>query len=202
MSRLVDLAAASFIGLLANVSCHALAGMHSGFNAASGHMNFSERFVRDYNTAQSALEATGSTDRFHALLKKYRHPNERAELELTRGVIYSQRTGFVAPDKAVAHLTRALDFDLPDVAYLNTLLWRAGALEQLGEREDAVRDHLRGLVACTRHDLPSQWPELLPPIAMFSLRPENEAEREAKRDDERYHSWVLFEQHVLRQRGY
>jgi hypothetical protein len=202
MVRLLQWTAMSFIGLSSVFSCHAALGMHTGFKDSSGNIAFSEEFVRDYNAAEFARKATGSADPFHALLKKYRHPNERAELELTLGVIYSQRTGFVAPEKAVPHLTRALDYDLPDEAYLNTLLWRAGSFEQLGKREDAIRDHLRGLVACTRHDLPSEWPELLPPIAMFSIRPENEAEREAKRDYERYRSRVLLQQHVMRQRGY
>ncbi len=202
MVRNRHLTVSSLIGLFAVLSGNVLLGMHTGLKDASGNISFSEDFVRDYNAAETALKATGSADPFHALLKKYRHPNERAELELTLGVIYCQRTGFVAPDKAVTHLTHALDYDLPEASYLDTLLWRAGSLEQLGKRDDAIRDHLRGLIACSNYDTPSEWPELRQPNAVIPIAPENEAEKEAKRDYERYRSTVLLQQHVMRQRGF
>jgi tetratricopeptide (TPR) repeat protein len=176
--------------------------MNAEFRDAAGNFAYSDDFLRDYADALSEIANTGSAAPLHQLLETYDHPNERAELELTLGVIYAQRTGLVSPDKAITHLSRALDFELPDRAYVDALLWRAGAYEQLKKRDDAIRDHLRGLVACLKfadHDI---RPELLPPETLFSINPQDEEERQIKADYERYRSSVLLQQHIRRQRGY
>jgi hypothetical protein len=189
---------------LAVVFCSSpLPAFHAGLVDAEGNIVFSAQFVRDYQAAEKEMTATGSVEPYLALLEKSRDSNERAELELTIGVIYCQRTGFVDPEKAVRHLGNALGYRLPETAYLDTLLWRAGSLEQLGKLDDARRDHLRGLLACLQYNTPSEWPELEPPTVAFSIGPDvTEAELQARRDYERYRTRVEFQRHVMMQRYY
>lgn len=179
-----------------------LCAMHAEFRDASGNFAYSERFLRDYAAATSEIAEAGSANPLHELLEHYDQPNEQAEIQLTLGVIYAQRTGLVSPEKAIRHLSLALDFQLPDRAHVDALLWRAGSFEQLRKRDEAVRDHLRGLVACLKFAPHDARPELLPPKIEFSINPQDDEERQIKADYERYRLSVMLLQHIHRQRGY
>ena len=202
MSPFLPRWAAMVAGIAVTFYPTVLPAWHTGLVDASGKSIFSAEFVRDYQAADQALTTTGSVGPYLTLLTKCKDPNELAELELTVGVIYCQRTGHVDPKKAVKHLTNALGYKLPERAYLDTLLWRAGSLEQLGKLDEARRDHLRGLLACSYYDLPSKRPELTGPKAEFSIEPGNDAEVEAKRDYERYRASVILQQHIMMQQAY
>jgi len=136
------------------------------------------------------------------LLTTYRKSEEQAELELSIGLTYNQRTGVVDPAKAISHLSRALEFNLPERTYIEICMWRGGSYEQLKKYPEALRDYLRGLVACSYRDLSGGWPGVLAstvPIYMNSDHPENP---QRVRDYQRYRYAVDLKQFLLRQRYY
>ena len=76
----------------------------------SGLSGFSSDFLRDYDSAQKTVDQSKSAEPLLVLLEKYTSAMERAELELSIGLAYGQRTGVVDPAKAVAHFTAALQY--------------------------------------------------------------------------------------------
>jgi hypothetical protein len=199
-SRLLDIALLAMVA----ASCpHPLFAFHAGFVDARGESVFSAEFVHDYQSADNASITTRSVKPFLELFSKYKQPNERAELELTIGVIYAQRTGHVDPAKAVKHLTNALNYQLPDETYLNALLWRAGSFEQLGKLDEARVDHLRGLLACSYYQLPLEWPEAKEPISPISIGSDvDDADAQRRRDYYAYRARIKLQQAILMQQFY
>jgi hypothetical protein len=193
----------ALFGIVAALCPHPLFAFHAGLVDARGESVFSEEFVRDYQSADNASITTRSVKPFLELLSKYQQPNERAELELTIGVIYAQRTGQVDPANAVKHLTNALDYKLPDETYLNALLWRAGSFEQLGKFDEARADHLRGLLACSYYQLPTEWPEAKEPMSPISLGSDiDDVDAERRRDYYAYRAQIKLQQAILMQQFY
>lgn len=189
--------------LVGTVLCVSTAfALHSGLVAADGECIFTKEFIQHYETAQKSVDTLKSAEPLLALLTKYRKPEELAELELSIGLVYGQRTGVVDPAKAVTHLSRALEFNLPERTYIEICMWRGNSYEQLKKYPEALRDYIRGLLACSYRDLARGWPEVLAstvPIYMNSDDPEN-AQR--VRDYHRYRDAVDLTQFLLRQRYY
>ena len=77
-------------------------------------------------------------------LTKYQRPEEQAELQLSIGLVYNQRTGIVDPARAVIHLSHALKYNLPERTYIATCTWRGSSYEQLKKYPEALRDYIRG----------------------------------------------------------
>jgi hypothetical protein len=187
--------------------CSPLFALHARLTDPSGNTVFSEAFLKDYQRAGEAVNEARSVQPLLDLLAIYKTPNEAAELEVTIGMIYSQRTGLTDPAKAVEHLTIALGYRLPKETCLELLLWRAGSLEQLGQADRARRDHLRGLVACVDYSLPDEWPEIEPPESPVSLATgrsdvADAEEVERLRDYQRYIATVKEQQFLLRHQFY
>jgi hypothetical protein len=111
-------------------------------------------------TESSGAPNTGENpELLEAQLKRSTNAVERAQLEEGLGRLYSYRTGLVDYPKAVVHLTAALQNELPEHAYLELLMLRGNCQELLGKKGGALRDYLRGLLACSYHDLSGGWPE-------------------------------------------
>ena len=98
-----------------------------------------------------------------ALQRRYTNETEQAELEVSIGLTYNQRTGVVDPSKAVVHFTAALGYDLPERTYIQIVGWRGNSQEQLKKPKEALTDYLRGLLACSYYDLTGGWPEIQQP---------------------------------------
>jgi hypothetical protein len=162
----------------------------------------SQEFYRDVMAAEKLVNQTKSVEPVIALQKRYTNATEQASLEVSIGLDYNQRTGVVNPSNAVVHFTAALQNDLPEKTYIEILMWRGGSLEQLNKTTEALKDYLRGLLACSYYDLPSSWPEILPPkvpIYMNSPDPENP---QRAMDYNLYRKHVDFQQFLLMQRYY
>jgi len=173
---------------------------HSGLVGADGECIFTKAFIQDYESAQKSVDALKSAEPLLALLPKYREPEEQAELEVSIGLVYNQRTGVVDPAKAVAHLTRALEFNLPERTYIEICMWRGGSHEQLKKYPEALRDYIRGLLACSYRDLAGGWPEVLAstvPIYMNSEDPDNP---QRVKDYQRYRYAIDLKRFLLMQR--
>jgi hypothetical protein len=173
-----------------------------GLQALNGANVFEQQFIEDYERANVQLMEEGSLGPMLALLPKYQRPLEQAELELTIGLAYNQRTGLIDPAKAVEHLGNALRFDLPDRTFIDILSWRGNSYEQLKQPKQAVAEYLRGLVACSYYALPRKWPEIEKPpqpIFMNSSDPENDRR---VRDYSSYRHKTDFIRHLLMQRYY
>ncbi|MEO1836247.1 MAG: hypothetical protein ABGZ49_12210 [Akkermansiaceae bacterium] len=67
---------------------------------------FSKKFRPAYTAGQSKPEAV---TKLEEMRENYPRSEEMAEIELTPGVIYGQRTGMVEPVKAGLHFTKALE---------------------------------------------------------------------------------------------
>lgn len=163
---------------------------------------FEQQFLEDYERANVQLMEAGSLRPMLDLVQQYQRPLEQAELELTIGLAYNQRTGLVDPAKAVEHLSNALRFDLPERTFIDILMWRGGSYEQLKQPRKAVEDFLRGLVACSYYALQRKWPEIEKapqPIFMNSSDPENAMRI---RDYTAYRRKTDFIRHVLQQKYY
>ena len=88
-----------------------------------------------------------------AQLKNSTNSVEKAQLEEALGQLYSYRTGLVDYPKALVHLTVALRYELPEQTYIELLMLRGNCEEFLGNKAGALRDYLRGLLACSYHEL-------------------------------------------------
>jgi hypothetical protein len=172
----------------------------SGLTDAKGGLPFSKDFIRDYEAALKLLDKLPSAEPFLEMAKKYTKPEEQAELELSIGLVYSQRTGVVDPAKAIIHLSNALQFSLPEETQISIFSWRGGSQEQLQRYELALRDYLRGLLACSYYDLSGEWPEIKPsnlPIGISSDDPENGQRR---RDYQMYRTATNLKRFLFMQR--
>lgn len=176
------------------------------FNLALQDLNgvdaFEQQFIEDYERANVQLMEEGSLGAMLDLLPKYQRPLEQAELQLTIGLAYNQRTGLVDPAKAVEHLSNAFKFDLPEKTSIDILMWRGGSYEQSKRPRKALEDYLRGLVACSYYDLSKEWPEIEEPphpIYMNSSDPENGTRI---RDYSAYRRKTDFIRHLLTQKYY
>jgi hypothetical protein len=168
----------------------------------SGLTGVSQQFLRDCESADGVVSQLKSVDPLLALLKKYTNEVEQAHLEVHIGRAYGQRTGVVNPAKAVVHFTAALRYELPERTYIQILMWRGNSQEQIQKTSEALRDYLRGLLACAYHDLSGGWPAIQSskvPIYMNSPDPEN---GERVRDYTTYRKTIDFQQFLLMQRYY
>lgn len=173
-----------------------------GLQGPNGEILFEQQFIEDYERARVQLEEEGSLRAMLDLLQKYRRPLEQAELELTIGLAYNQRTAVVDPAKAIEHLSNAFRFGLPEKTSIDVLMWRGGSYEQLKQPRKALEDYLRGLVACSYYDLSREWPEIEEPprpVYMNSSDPENETRI---RDYSAYRRKTDFIQHILMMKYY
>ena len=93
----------------------------------SGLSSFSSDFLRDYESAQKSVDESKSAEPLLSLLERYINATEKAELEVSIGLAYGQRTGVVDPAKAVAHFTAALQYALPEKTYIEILMWRGNS---------------------------------------------------------------------------
>jgi hypothetical protein len=192
-----------FAGLFAGVSLQA---EYRVYDAG----RFSSDFRRDYEAAQQSVNQSKSAEPLFALLAKYTDAAETAELELSIGLVYGQRTGLVDPAKAVVHFTAALRHELPERAYIEVVMWRGNSQEQLKKMSEALRDYLRGLLACSYYDLSGGWHELqrskVPIYLSHPGRPGSEKDdpenAERTRDYNRYRKSIDFQQFLLMQRYY
>lgn len=200
MKKHMQMIAAVLVGTVLCVS--SVFALHSGLVGAEGECIFTKEFIQDYEAAQKSVDTLKSAEPLLTLLTKYRKPEEQAELELSIGLVYNQRTGVLDPAKAVTHLSRALEFNLPERTYIEICMWRGGSYEQLKKYPEALRDYIRGLLACSYRDLAGGWPEVLAstvPIYMNSDDPENP---QRVKDYQRYRYAVDLKQFLLRQRYY
>ncbi len=173
-----------------------------GLQGPNDEIFFEPQFIEDYERARVQLEEHSSLSAMLELLQKYRRPLEQAELELTIGLAYNQRTAVVDPAKAVEHLSNAYRLGLPEKTSIDVLMWRGGSYEQLKQPRKALEDYLRGLVACSYYDLSREWPEIEDspqPIYSNSSDPENETRL---RDYRTYRRKTDFIQHMLRMKYY
>ena len=176
--------------------------MHSGFIGADGETVFSPEFLRDYESAMRAVDESHSGEPLLQLLTKYKQAEEVAELEVSLGVIYGQKTGLVDPAKAIAHFSNALRYNLPERTRLGVLLWRGNALEQLKKHDAAVKDYLRGLLACSYHDLSGGWPETKRPNTSFDIRSDDDEDIQRARDYRMYQQRSDLQRYLLMQRSF
>lgn len=176
--------------------------LHSGFKDAKGDIVFSEEFIRDYEFAGDAVTKSRSVEPFLKLLKKYKQPEEVVELEVSIGLVYNQRAGLVDPAQAVVHFSNALKYNLPEKTYIQVLMWRGNSLEQLKKHSEALRDYLRGLLACAYYDLSGGWPEIKPPKIPFNRRSNDPEDVQRARDYWMYRNRIDFQRFLLTQRYY
>jgi hypothetical protein len=172
------------------------------FPQYSGLAGFSEAFLRDYSAAQEMVNQAKSAEPLIALQRRYTNETEQAELEVTIGLTYNQRTGVVDNSKAVVHFTAALGHDLPEKTCIEIFMWRGNSQEQLKKPKEALADYLRGLLACSYYDLAGGWPEIQPPIVpifMSSPDPEN---LQRVRDYNQYRKRIDFQRFLLMRRHY
>jgi hypothetical protein len=165
--------------------------LHSGLTDARRETVFSRDFLNDYQSAQNEVRASQSAEPMLRLLEKYARSEEQAELELSIGIIYGQRPGLVDPAKAVIHFSNALQYELPEKTSIEILLWRGSAFEQLEKLERALMDYLRGLLACSYHDLSGESKDIKRPKVDFDIRSDDPTQRERARDYRSY--WDRFE---------
>jgi hypothetical protein len=137
-----------------------------------------------------------------ALQQKYAKATEPLELDVAIGLLYGQTGGFVNPSNAVVYFTKALQYALPERAYIEVVTWRGGSQEQLHNYDEALMDYLRGLLACSYYDLSGGWPNIqqsVVPIYSDSSDPENE---QRIKDYNLYRQHLDFQQFLLMQRYY
>jgi hypothetical protein len=167
-----------------------------------GLTGISPQCLRDTDSADSALTQQKSIDPLLALLNKYTNDVEQAYLEVYVGMVYGQRTGIVAPAKSVAHLTAALKYELPDRTYIQVLMWRGNAQEQLKQTSEALKDYLRGLLACSYHDFSGGWPEIKSPKVPIFMNSTDPANNERIKDYNTYRKNLDFQQFLFMQHYY
>jgi hypothetical protein len=161
-----------------------------------------DNFLRDYDLAQKAVDQSKSAEPLLVLLERYTSPMEKAELEVSIGLAYNQRSGVVDHAKAVVHFTEALQCALPERTYLTILMLRGNSQEQLKKTNEALRDYLRGLLACSYHDLSGGWPEIQSPKVPIYLNSPDPENSERVRDYNTYRESIDLQQFLLSQRFY
>jgi len=174
--------------------------LYSGLSDVNGEGLFSKEFIRDYESAQKMVDELQSAKPLLELRKKYQKIHEQAELELSIGLAYNQRTGVVDPSKAVLHLSNALKFRLPEETRLRIFLWRGSSQEQLKKNDKALEDYLRGLLACSYYDLSGEWPEIKPPNVSIYINSDNPEMPQRIMDHQRYRETIDFRKFLFMQR--
>lgn len=169
-------------------------GTHSGFSG------FSSDFLRDYDSAQKSVDQSKSVEPLLNLLGRCTNETEKAELEVSIGLAYNQRSGLVDPAKAVAHFTAALQYPLPEKTYIEILMWRGNSQEQLKNASEALMDYLRGLLAISYYDLSGVWPEFQTPKAPIYTNSSDPENSERVRDYNTYRKNIDFQRFLLMQR--
>ena len=167
---------------------------------AAGNCAFSQAFAREYDAAWLDIHEKQSTIQLEGLLNKYTNAAEQAELELSLGLAYNQHSGVINHEKGIEHFTRALNYSFSEEWVLRIYLLRGNSFESLMQYENALRDYLRGLVACSYHDIPKKWPWIQPtpiPIYTNSSDPNN---KERSRDYRIYRLTLDWQQFLLSQR--
>ena len=97
-------------------------------------------------------------------------------MESSIGLIYNQLEGFIDYAKAVIHLSNALKYRVPEETYINILMWRGNSVELIKKYDEALKDYLRGLLACSYQDLSGGWPEIRLPQVPFGRRSDDPKE--------------------------
>jgi antitoxin component YwqK of YwqJK toxin-antitoxin module len=133
---------------------HHAAPLYANLTSLDGQSALSEEFRTSYDKASEAAMTSHSLKPVEDLLNTYRRPEEQAELQVALGYLYSQRSGFVHPDKAVEHFTKALNYELPPSLTPKILTLLGNSREQLKELDEALDDYIRGVLFCLRYDLP------------------------------------------------
>lgn len=160
----------------------------------------SPRFLQDYEAASKASSESKSAQPFIDLLSKYETGNERTELEVTLGMIYNQRSGFVDPAKAVEYFTEALARDLPEETYSKILLLRGNSQEQQKKLSEARDDYFRGLLVCSYRDFSGGWPQIADPNVPFARNSQDPQNLNALHDYNRYRKTIAYQRFLLQQR--
>lgn len=174
----------------------------SGLTDANGDSPFSPEFTRAVEAAQSAVNETKSAEPILRLLKTFTRPEEQLELNLEIGLIYNQRTDLVDPADAVYYLGKVLAYHLPERTRIAVLMWRGNSSEQLREFSPALADYLRGLLACSYHDLSGPWPEIRESgVAIYLNSPDPENNTRI-RDYNQYREAIELERYLLQQKYY
>lgn len=200
MKQYAKTVAAAFVAIV--VCAPSAFALHSGLTGADGECIFTKEFIQDYETSQASVDTLKSAEPLLALLPKYRKPEEQAELEVSIGLVYNQRTGVVDPAKAIAHFSRALEFSLPERTYIEICMWRGGSYEQLKQYPAALRDYIRGLLVCSYRDLAGGWPEILPATVPIYMNSEDPEDIQRARDYQRYRYAIDLKRFFLMQRYY
>jgi hypothetical protein len=190
----------SLTRLLSWVATALLAQAVCCYGLDSGIAVLSPQFLDDYKTASEASSTSKSAQPFIDLLSKYEAGNERAELEVTLGMIYNQRSGLVDHGKAVEYFTKALDRDLPEQTSSKILLLRGNSQEQQKNLAAARDDYFRGLLVCSYRDFSGGWPEIASPNMPFSINSGDPAEMEGARDYRQYRRQIAHQRFLLQQR--
>ena len=175
---------------------------HSRIKGADGETVFSPEFLRDYESAILAVHQSRSAEPLLQLLKRYKQAEQVAELEVSLGLTYGQREGIIDPAKAVAHFSNALRYDLPERTRLEVLSWRGDSLEQLQNHDAALKDYLRGLLACSYHDLSGGSPETKRPSVSFDIRSDDPEDVQRERDYREYQQRIDLQRFLLQLRFY
>ena len=152
--------------------------------------------------AQKSPNPGENVEMLEAQLKQATNLVEKAGLEETLGRLYSYRTGLVDYPKALVHLTAALQYDLPEPTYVELLMLRGNNAELLGKRDGALRDYLRGLLACSYHELSGGWPEYRQPHYRTDVVPPDPEWHERVRDSRVDRSAIDTQRSILMQRYY
>lgn len=163
----------------------ALAFHTTGQTGEGNATSFSEEFKKAYADAETDGSDPSCITKLEAMLAKFTRDEEQAEIELTLGIIYGQRTGLVNPAKAVPHFTGALKYELPPTVRTAVFVWRGNAQEQQRRYRAALMDYIRGLLVCTQFDLSHGWPADPPRLPEDSrkesaVEPETDGEAERK----------------------
>ena len=167
-------------------------------HAIGGQSAFEKGFLQEYEQAQRELGEQGSLTALIALTDRYLGPAEQAQLAIALGLAYSQQDGFVDFPKAVEHFTRALALDLPERNLIDVLMWRGSSYEVMKMPAEAMKDYLRGLVACSYHDLSREWPEIRSPQTPIYMNSADPANMERVLDYRRYRDSTDSLRHILR----
>ncbi len=176
----------------------------------SGLPGLSEAFLNDLSAAREMMNKTKSAEPLLELQKRYTSIAEQAELEVSIGVAYGQIGGVVNPSQAVIHLTKALQFELPEKAQISIWMWRGNAQEQLKKPDEALMDYLRDLLACSCYDLEGGWKEIQgSKVPMYfnsadlnspGLNPPDPENVQRLKDYNTYRRYLGFEHFLLSQR--